>query len=47
MNDFDVLKFLKGFENKKTETKKEVTEKYVKGLIDKNEFIKRMETAVD
>ena len=40
MNDFDMFDFLKGFQ---TETKEEITNKYIQGLIDKEEFIKRMD----
>ena len=39
MNDFDMFNFLKGFQ---TETKEEITNKYIQGLISKDEFIKRM-----
>lgn len=42
-NEFDILNFLNGF--KAQETKEEVTEKYIKGLIDKDEFIRRMNNA--
>lgn len=44
--DFNFEKFLRGFAVK-VETKKEVTDKYVKGLIDKDEFIRRMNNARD
>lgn len=47
MNDFDMYSFLKGFALKTQETKKQVTELYVKGLIDRSEFIKRMNKAID
>lgn len=40
-NNFDIFNFLKGFKAN-SETKAEITEKYVKGLINKDEFIKRM-----
>ena len=43
--DNDIFSFLNGF--KYQETKKEVTEKYLKGLINKDEFIKRMKNARD
>lgn len=40
MNEFDIFNFLKGFQ---TETKEEITNKYIQGLISKDEFIKRMD----
>ena len=39
MNDFDIFNFLKGFQ---VETKEDIINKYIKGLINKEEFIKRM-----
>lgn len=42
-NDFDIFNFLNGF--RVQETKKEVTEKYIKGIINKEEFIRRMKDA--
>jgi len=42
-NDFDIFNFFKGFGSQ--ETKIEVTEKYIKGLINKEEFIRRMKNA--
>ena len=44
-NDFDIFNFLNGF--KVEETKEEVTEKYIKGIINKEEFIRRMKNAKD
>jgi hypothetical protein len=38
--DKDIFNFLKGFSAK--ETKAEITNKYIQGLITKEEFIKRM-----
>lgn len=38
MDDFDMVKFLKGF----GETKETLTDKYLKGLINKDEYFKRM-----
>ena len=43
-NDFDIYNFLKGFAAN-AETKEEITEKYIKGIINKEEFIKRMNNA--
>ena len=43
-NDFDIFNFLKGFAEN-VETKQEVTEKYIKGIINKEEFIRRMKNA--
>ena len=40
-SDFDIFNFLKGFKANK-ESKKEITEKYIKGIINKEEFIRRM-----
>ena len=45
-NDFDIYNFLKGFAAN-DETKQEVTEKYIKGIINKDEFIRRMKNARD
>lgn len=45
MNDNDVFNFLKGFANKRIETKKEVIELYIKGLINKDEYFRRMDMA--
>lgn len=39
--DKDIISFLKGF----TESKEEITRKYLFGLISKDEFIKRMKFA--
>ena len=47
MSDKDVFNFLKGFTAKSVETKKHVTELYIKGFINYEEFIKRMKTAID
>lgn len=41
--DNDVFNFLKGFAAK--ETKVEITNKYLQGLITKEEFLKRMNNA--
>ncbi len=41
-NDFDILNFFRGL---KVETKEEITRKYLKGIIDKDEFIRRMKNA--
>lgn len=38
MDDFDMLKFFKTF----GETKENLTEKYLKGLINKDEYFKKM-----
>lgn len=43
VNDFDILKFFEGFRNK--ETKQEVTELYIQGKINKEEYINRMNNA--
>ena len=49
MNDKDIFEFLKGFmvKPKPQETKKHVTELYIKGLIDRDEFIQRMNKTKD
>ena len=39
--DFDIMSFLNGFK----ESKEDVINKYIKGLIDKDEFIRRMNNA--
>lgn len=44
MQDDEILKFLHGFGYKR-ETKEEVTNLYIKGIINKDEFIKRMKEA--
>lgn len=41
--DKDIFNFLKGFAAK--ETKEEVTNKYIQGLITKEEYFKRMKSA--
>lgn len=43
-NDFFRGIFGEGFN---VETKEEVTNKYIQGLIDKDEFIRRMNNAID
>ncbi len=45
-NDFDVYNFLRGFAVT-GETREEVINKYIKGTIDKDEFMRRMENAKD
>ena len=44
-NDFDIYNLLNGFRVK--ETKTEVTNKYIQGTINKEEFIRRMKDAED
>lgn len=43
MTDDEMLKFLQGFRYK--ETKKQVTNMYIQGKINKEEFFKRMKEA--
>ncbi len=43
VNDFDILKFLEGFSHK--ETKEEVTNLYIQGRINKEEYLRRMKNA--
>lgn len=43
--DNDVFNFLKGFQVK--ETKEEITNKYIQGLITKEEFLERMKKACE
>ena len=43
-NEFDIYNFLKGFAAN-VETKQDVIEKYIKGIINKEEFIRRMNNA--
>lgn len=46
-NDNEIYRFLSGFSAKQyTETKEEVTNKYIKGIINKDEFMKRMKNAI-
>lgn len=43
--DNDIFNFLKGFAAK--ETKEEITNKYIQGLITKEEFLERMKKACE
>lgn len=44
-NDNFIFNFLNGFKTK-TETKDEVTKLYIEGKINKEEYLKRMKTAI-
>ena len=46
-DNFDFSEYFNQFIHGFQETKQQITEKYVKGLIDKEEFIRRMNNARD